>query len=70
MNHNQNSWVVVVGPTEPLEAERAFSQWRYDNELWSAELSDSDIMIDTIRALGGKTLRRYRVRDIRPVDSR
>jgi hypothetical protein len=68
MSHIRSYWVVVVEPTEPTEAERAFEQWRSDNLLWSAGLGDSDILIDTIRGPGGKILRRYRVRDTRLSD--
>lgn len=63
MNHSQDTWVVVVPPAEPARAERAFEEWRLANPLWSAELLDSDILVDTIRGSGGKTLRRYRVRE-------
>jgi hypothetical protein len=65
MDDSQNCWIVAVQPAEPTEAERAFEQWRRDNLPWSAELQDSDILIDTIRGPTGGTLRRYRVRDTR-----
>ncbi len=67
MDHSQESWVVVVEPAEPTAAERAFKQWQGENPRWSDELRDPDILIDTIRGPGGKTLRRYRVRDKRHV---
>jgi hypothetical protein len=60
------AWVVVVEPTEPAIAERAFARWRRDNPLWSAQLSDADILVDTICRRQGKTLRRYRVKRIAP----
>ena len=62
MNNQNDSWVVVVQASEPGVAERAFAQWRQSNPLWSAQLKDTDIRVDTIRGSDGKTLRRYRVR--------
>lgn len=66
METDAEPWIVVVEPTEAAIAERAFDQWKRAHPSWSAQLSDIDIRIDTIRGSDGATLRRYRVRNLPP----
>ena len=62
MDAKQDKWIVVVAPSDPAAAERAFDQWKRDNP-WSARLEAADLRIDIIRGLDGRTLRRYCVRE-------
>ena len=62
MPAQDDPWIVVVSPAEPVVAERMFEHWARTHPLWSSRLGDADIRIDTIRSADGKTLRRYCVR--------
>jgi len=64
MDTEQQPWTVVVEPTTRPDAALQFEAWRHANPLWASQLADADIEVDTMRALDGRTLERYRVRAI------
>lgn len=53
-------YVEVIAPAEPDIADEQFRAWLADRA--GSALSPSDVRIDVIRAVDGRTLRRYRVR--------
>lgn len=53
--------IVVVEAMSPDVATKRFEEWKRQNpQIWS-RLRPADIIVDTIRAQGGRCLRRYRI---------
>ncbi len=58
----ERTYIEVVPPMLPGDAERRFQRWLKEHALAPDELQDDDVLIDAIRALDGRSLRRYWVK--------
>jgi hypothetical protein len=62
---DEEKWITVAGPGPKDVAEAQFSDWKREQPESARRLKPSDIRIDVMRAVGGRTLYRYCVRNPR-----
>ena len=58
---NQKKELVVVEPMPADAAKQQFIDWRVRHPEVVSRLGPEDVIVDVIRATGGRTLHRYRI---------
>jgi len=62
MNEEQNKWLTIIPPMPEEEFETFLKRWREANQPLLLEMSPERFVVDVLRAEGGKTHRRLRMK--------